>query len=135
MVVEVQTAAGLLPPEVPETPVGSDLLQPLQVLSQLVVQTVGQHLQQTHETSEKKHTHRTDDPQHTRVSNVYLKRKSLTISFTSMEDHTNMCPSDLLRWILQCCWLVFIVSIQLSGPRTPLIPSDCKCFHLIYSLK
>lgn len=58
-----------------------------------------------------------------------------TISLTSMEDHTNMCPSDLLRWTLQCCWLVFIVSIQLSGPRTPLIPSDSKCFHLIYSLK
>lgn len=40
-------AASLLPPEVPETPVGSDLLQPLQVFSQLVVQTVGQNLQHT----------------------------------------------------------------------------------------
>lgn len=67
MVVEVQTAAGLLPPEVPETPVGSDLLQPLQVLSQLVVQTVGQHLQQTHETSEKKHTQDRRPPTHTSV--------------------------------------------------------------------
>lgn len=34
------------PPEVPEPTVGPDLLQPLQVFSQLVVQTVGQNLKQ-----------------------------------------------------------------------------------------
>lgn len=33
------------PPEVPETTVGPDLLQPLQVFSQFVIQTVGQDLQ------------------------------------------------------------------------------------------
>lgn len=33
------------PPEVPESTVGPDLLQPLQIFSQLVVQTVGQNLE------------------------------------------------------------------------------------------
>lgn len=36
----------VLPPEVPEPTVGPDLLQPLQIFSQLVVQTVGQNLKQ-----------------------------------------------------------------------------------------
>lgn len=33
-----------LPPVVAETSVGADLLEPLQVLTQLVIQLVGQHL-------------------------------------------------------------------------------------------
>lgn len=36
----------VLPPEVPESTVGPDLLQPLQIFSQLVVQTVRQNLKQ-----------------------------------------------------------------------------------------
>lgn len=36
----------VLPPEVPEPTVGPDLLQPLQIFSQLVVQTVGENLKQ-----------------------------------------------------------------------------------------
>lgn len=36
----------VLPPEVPEPTVGPDLLQPLQIFSQLVVQTVSQNLKQ-----------------------------------------------------------------------------------------
>lgn len=43
----------VLPPEVPETPMSPDLLQPLQILSQLVVQTVSQDLK----TDFKKVTH------------------------------------------------------------------------------
>lgn len=39
--------SGFSPPEVPEAAVGPDLLQPLQVFSQLVVQTVGEDLQET----------------------------------------------------------------------------------------
>lgn len=39
-----QTGSDLLPPEVPETTVSPDLLQPLQIFSQLVVQTVSEDL-------------------------------------------------------------------------------------------
>lgn len=41
----------VLPPEVPEPTVGPDLLQPLQIFSQLVVQTVGQNLKQKRDVS------------------------------------------------------------------------------------
>ena len=37
--------AEISPPEVPEPTVGSDLLQPLKIFSQLVVQTVSKDLQ------------------------------------------------------------------------------------------
>lgn len=46
-----QTEADLLPPEVPETAMSPDLLQPLQIFSQLVVQTVSEDLKQDVETS------------------------------------------------------------------------------------
>lgn len=40
----MNTRTELLPPEVPETTVSPDLLQPLQIFSQLVIQAVGEDL-------------------------------------------------------------------------------------------
>lgn len=40
----MNTRTELLPPEVPETTVSPDLLQPLQIFSQLIIQAVGKDL-------------------------------------------------------------------------------------------
>lgn len=45
------TSDQILPPEVPETTVSPDLLQPLQIFSQLVVQAVSKDLKQDKDTT------------------------------------------------------------------------------------
>lgn len=89
-------AASVLPPEVPETPVGSDLLQPLQVFSQLVVQTVGQHLQ---------HKHTLEIHTHTRLrkkvlitdrleaANKHVSSAALWASHQYHQNHLTVFPS------------------------------------------